>query len=191
MKKLFMALALAPAMIAFGADKCPCGCGDAAACKCGATCDCKAEVASYQLVKETKVDPFLKHVAAFLEKNTALYLATVENGKPRVRPFRYTTILDNKLAITTSVKKGMSKQMAADGEVEIATATADGKMFARFQGKAVRCTDQAVLDAFLAKHPKFGKLFGADIALYLVEPENVGLFPNKPGAIPMTHKYAK
>lgn len=202
MKQLLAALVLAPVMAVFSADQgscgaaakpaCTCGAKTPAECKCGAACSCASgEVKSYNRVKLEKACPFLTEMAGFLEKNNTLYLATVENGEPRVRPFRYTMILDNQLAIATSVKKGMAKQMEANPNVEIATASSDGKMFLRFAGQAKRCTDQALVDAFLKKCPKFGKMFGADFALFLVQPANVGLFPNKPGALPKAHKFTK
>jgi hypothetical protein len=50
---------------------------------------------SYVFFKETqaKSDPLLNEMAAFLEKNTVLYLATCDGQSPRVRPVRYTVIL--------------------------------------------------------------------------------------------------
>jgi len=71
--------------------------------------------ASYVFFKDSKdkSDPLLNEAAAFFEKNTAIYLATCDGQSPRVRPVRYTVIMDNKLVIATSAKKEPLKVFAA------------------------------------------------------------------------------
>jgi len=143
-------------------------------------------------VKESKEksDPFMNEAAAFLEKNTVIYLATYDGQSPRVRPVRYTVILDNKLVLATSAKKELSLQIEKNPNVEISAAAADGSVFLRYKGKAVACKDAEIKAKFLADHPKFQKLFGENLVVYLVEPERVGIFPLK-GGQPKTKTFVK
>ena len=138
---------------------------------------------SYVFFRESKdkSDPVLNEIAAFLEKNTVIYLATCDGQTPRVRPVRYTVIMDNKLVIATSSKKELSQQIEKNPNVEVSSAAADGSAFVRFKGKAAACADAELKAKFVADHPKFQKLFGDGLVVYLVEPENVGLFPMKGG----------
>ena len=147
---------------------------------------------SYLFVKEAKEtsDPLMNEVAAFLEKNTVLYLATCDGQSPRVRPVRYTVIMDNKLVLATSSKKELSQQIAKNPNVEISAATVDGGVFLRYKGKAVTCEDAAIKAKFLEGHPKFQKMFGENLVVYLIEPEMVGIFPLK-GGQPKTKTFVK
>jgi uncharacterized pyridoxamine 5'-phosphate oxidase family protein len=137
-----------------------------------------------------KNDPLLNDAAAFLEKNNVLFLATYDGQSPRVRPVRYTEILDNKLAVASSTKKELSLQIAQCPQVEVSAASADGSEFLRFKGKVVVCGDAEIKAQFLKDHPKFQKMYGDSFVLYLVEPERVGLFPLK-GGQPKTQTYKK
>ena len=110
-----------------------------------------------------------------------IYLATCDGQSPRVRPVRYTTIMDNKLAVATSTKKELSQQIEKNPNVEVSSSAADGSAFVRFKGKAVACKDADVKAKFLAGHPKFQKMFGENLVVYLIEPEMVGIFPLKGG----------
>lgn len=148
---------------------------------------------SYQFIKASPAqrDPLLNEAAAFLEKNNVLFLATCDGQGARVRPVRYTVILDNKLAIASSTQKELSQQIARNPQVEVSAVAADGSAFFRYQGKAVACTDAAITGSFLAGHPKFKKMFGENFVLFLVTPEKVGLFPMKKGTSPKTKTFAQ
>jgi len=134
---------------------------------------------SYLLVNEQGKDAFLEEMASFMETNSILYLATAETNSPCVRPVRFSCIMDNKLAIVTSFKKEMSKQMTANSAVELCTTAADGKVYLRFSGTAAVCKDETVIAKFNEVHPKFKGMFGKDFALYLITPTKVGLWGGK------------
>ena len=55
----------------------------------------------------------------FLKKTGHYFLATDDNGQPRVRPFGTAAIFEGKLYIQTGRKKDVSKQIAANPKVEI------------------------------------------------------------------------
>ena len=148
---------------------------------------------SYVLMNDAKEksDPFLNDVAAFLETNTVVYLATFDGQSPRVRPVRYTVMMDNKIVIATSTKKELSRQISKTPNVEISVTAADSSAFLRYKGKAVVCEDARMKAKFLSDFPKFKKMFGDNLVVYLIEPEMAGIFPMKKGEPPKTKVFAK
>ena len=134
---------------------------------------------SYILVKEEKKDAFMEEMASFMATNNILYLATVDGDRPCVRPVRFSCLIDNKLAIATALKKSMSTQMMVNSSVELSTVAGDGKVYIRFAGKASLCRDETVIAKFNEAHPSFKSKFGKEFALYLVSPDNVGLWGGK------------
>lgn len=147
---------------------------------------------SYLLVKAPadKLDGLMQEVAAFLEKAGYFYLATVEGDGARVRPIKYTFIIDNKLLFVTSSKKEMHAQLLKNPNVELSRTAEDKSAYLRYKGKAVPCADADIKAKLLEAHPSFNKSFGENIALFFVEPELVGLFPMK-GGQPKTKTFAK
>ena len=68
----------------------------------------------------------MEEVLRFLKECGVYYLATVEDGKPRVRPFSTAEIFENHLYIQTGNKKDVFKQIEKNPNVEIC-AFKDGK----------------------------------------------------------------
>lgn len=138
---------------------------------------------TYVLVKEAadRQDLFMQEVAAFLEKAGYFYLATVEGDGARVRPIKYTFIIDNRLLFATSSKKEMYAQLLKNPNVELSRTAEDKSAYLRYKGKAALCSDAEIRARLLAAHPSFNKSFGDNLALFFVEPEMVGLFPMKGG----------
>ena len=75
----------------------------------------------------------MEEVLKFLKECGVYYLATVEDGKPRVRPFGTAEIFENHLYIQTGNKKDVFKQIQKNPNVEIC-AFKDGKWI-RIKGK--------------------------------------------------------
>jgi uncharacterized pyridoxamine 5'-phosphate oxidase family protein len=138
---------------------------------------------SYVWVKEApdKSDLFMQDVAAFFEKNDYFYLATVDGQGARVRPIRYTVVADNKLLVATSTKKEMYGQLVKSPCVELSRTAKDDSAYIRYKGKAALCADADVKAKFAELQPSMAKKFGADLALFFVEPEMIGIFPMKGG----------
>ena len=134
---------------------------------------------NYLLVKEQTKDAFLEEMASFMATNNILYLASVDADRPCVRPVRFSCLIDNKLAIATALKKGMSTQMMVNSAVELCTTSADGKVYIRFAGKATLCKDETIIAKFAEEHSGMKNKFGKEFALYPVTPENVGLWGGK------------
>ena len=68
----------------------------------------------------------MEEVLKFIKECGVYYLATVEDGKPRVRPFGTAEIFENHLYIQTGNKKDVFKQIQKNPNVEIC-AFKDGK----------------------------------------------------------------
>ena len=68
----------------------------------------------------------MEEVLKFLKECGVYYLATVEDGKPRVRPFGTAEIFEHHLYIQTGNKKDVFKQIQKNPNVEIC-AFKDGK----------------------------------------------------------------
>lgn len=61
----------------------------------------------------------MEKVFQFLKDAETYYLATVEGDQPRVRPFGTVHIFEGKLYIQTGKRKDVSRQIMANGKVEI------------------------------------------------------------------------
>jgi uncharacterized pyridoxamine 5'-phosphate oxidase family protein len=67
----------------------------------------------------------MKRVYDFLKECKTYYLATSEDGQPRVRPFGTVNIFDGKLYIQTGKAKPVSKQMLKNPKVELCAFNGD------------------------------------------------------------------
>lgn len=152
-----------------------------------------ATAGSYMMVKLTAAqeDAFLNDVAASFQKAKVIYLATVDGQGARVRPLRYTAILDNKLIFATSCKKELFQQLLKNPQVEASSTETDESAFIRYKGKAVVCEDADIKTAFLKRFPKFGTMYGENLRLVFIEPEMAGIFPMKKGMKSETKIFTK
>lgn len=78
----------------------------------------------------------MKETYEFLKKCGVFYLATIDDDKPRVRPFGAINIFEDKLYIQTGKVKNVSKQIEKNNNIEICSFI-DGKWI-RVEAKAVR-----------------------------------------------------
>lgn len=72
----------------------------------------------------------------FLEKNPVFYLATDDNGQPRVRPFRFHMIFNDKFYMVTALPKKVCKQMEKNPKIEFCSMAPDTH-FVRVSGEVV------------------------------------------------------
>lgn len=61
----------------------------------------------------------MKEILEYLKACGTFYLATCEDGQPRVRPFGVVCEFEGKLYIATTNQKKVYRQMKANGKVEI------------------------------------------------------------------------
>ena len=79
----------------------------------------------------------MEEVQKFLKECGVYYLATVDNNKPRVRPFGTAEIFENHLYIQTGKKKDVFKQIQANNNVELC---------AFMNGKWIRVSGNLIVD---------------------------------------------
>jgi uncharacterized pyridoxamine 5'-phosphate oxidase family protein len=96
----------------------------AAAALCLASCGANTEKKQEQpvetmIVKTTPNPENALRAQQFLKKAGTYYLATVEGGQPRVRPFGTAEIFEGKLYIQTGKVKNVYKQLLANPRAEI------------------------------------------------------------------------
>ncbi len=72
----------------------------------------------------------------FLEKNPVFYLATDDNGQPRVRPFGFHMIFNDKFYMVTALPKKVCKQMEKNPKIEFCSMAPDTH-FVRVTGEVV------------------------------------------------------
>ena len=72
----------------------------------------------------------------FLEKNPVFYLATDDDGQPRVRPFGFHMIFNDKFYMVTALPKKVCKQMEKNPKIEFCS-MAPNTQFVRVTGEVV------------------------------------------------------
>jgi uncharacterized pyridoxamine 5'-phosphate oxidase family protein len=101
----------------------------------------------------------MQEVLDFLTKAGVWYLATDDNGQPRVRPFGAQNIFEGKLYIQTGLKKNVAQQMLKNPKIELCAFS---------EGKWLRVAAEAVLDerieaqeAMLNANPALKQMYAA------------------------------
>ena len=102
----------------------------------------------------------MQEVYEFLKAAGTYYLATSEDGQPRVRPFGTVNLFDGKLYIKTGRVKAVSRQMHENPRIEIC---------AMHEGKWLRVEASAALDdrrearvSMLEAYPGLKKMYSPD-----------------------------
>ncbi|MDD5946068.1 MAG: pyridoxamine 5'-phosphate oxidase family protein [Clostridia bacterium] len=78
----------------------------------------------------------MEELLKFLEKNPIFYLATDDDGQPRVRPFGFHMMFDDKFYMVTALPKKVCKQMEKNPRVEFCSMAPDTH-FLRVSGEVV------------------------------------------------------
>ena len=102
----------------------------------------------------------VEKVCQYLDEVHTYFLATVEGGQPRVRPFGTALLYDGKLYIETSKAKAVSRQIAASPWVEICACK--GPSWLRDTGELVNDDSREVKLAMLEKMPSLKAMYSAD-----------------------------
>ncbi|SHO44285.1 pyridoxamine 5'-phosphate oxidase family protein [Anaerocolumna xylanovorans] len=102
----------------------------------------------------------MKEILEFLRECQTFYLATCEEGQPRVRPFGAVAEYKGKLYITTNNKKNVFKQLLANPKFEISGM--DKGKWIRLEGVAVHDNRLAAREEMLAQNPSLTGMYSAD-----------------------------
>lgn len=102
----------------------------------------------------------MKEVYDFLKKCGVFYIATIDNNKPRVRPFGALNIFEDKLYLQTGKSKNVSKQIQMNPHIEI-SGMAEGKWI-RVEATAVRDDRLEAKVSMLEANPELKGLYKAE-----------------------------
>jgi len=93
----------------------------------------------------------MEEVLEFLRKTKTYYLATVEDGQARVRPFGTIDLFDGALTIQTGKIKDVSKQIHKNPKIEICAF--DGQKWLRVAATAIEDPREEAQAHMLDAHP--------------------------------------
>ena len=102
----------------------------------------------------------MKEVFDFLKECGVFYIATIDNDKPRVRPFGAVNMFENKIYFQTGKKKDVSKQIEKNNNVEI-SGMANGKWI-RLEGKLIRDERREAKKNMLDNNPELRSMYSED-----------------------------
>jgi uncharacterized pyridoxamine 5'-phosphate oxidase family protein len=103
----------------------------------------------------------MNEVYEFLKKCGVYYLATIDSNKPRVRPFGALDIFEGKLYFQTGKIKSVSKQMAANPNIEICAVNSD-MQWIRIEAQAVNDDRIEAKKHMLDANPDLKSMYKAD-----------------------------
>jgi uncharacterized pyridoxamine 5'-phosphate oxidase family protein len=109
----------------------------------------------------------MEEVLKFLQESGTFYIATDDNGQPRVRPFGAAAIIGGKLYFCTNNQKPVWKQLTANPKTEISATAKDGSWI-RITGEAVRDDSASSRQAMLDAIPMLAGMYKADDGIYEV-----------------------
>ena len=102
----------------------------------------------------------MKEVYEFLKKCGVFYLGTIDNDKPRVRPFGALNTFEDKLYIQTGKVKNVSKQMEKNSNIEIC-AFSEGKWI-RIEAEVVEDDRLEAKVSMLDNNPELKAMYKAE-----------------------------
>lgn len=102
----------------------------------------------------------MKETYDYLRKAGVFYLATIEENKPKVRPFEIVEIYDDKLYVLTGKKKQVSKQIQNNPNVEICTVI--NETWIRVETKLIRDDGIETKKNILEKNPQLKSMYSAE-----------------------------
>ena len=108
----------------------------------------------------------MDEVFEFLKQSGVFYIATNDNGQPRVRPFGAVAKIDGKLCFPTNNQKKVYAQLISDPRFEIC---------AFFEGRWIRIEGRAKLDdrresraEMIAQCPTLANMYDPDDGIFVV-----------------------
>lgn len=103
----------------------------------------------------------MEKVYEFLKNAGVYYIATVDGDQPHVRPFGTVNIFDGKLYIQTGKSKDVSRQIEANGKVEISAMVGDDRWI-RLTGTLVEDDRIEARISMLDAYPSLQAMYKAD-----------------------------
>lgn len=102
----------------------------------------------------------MQQIYEFLKTCGTYYLATVEDGQPRVRPFGTVDLFEGRLYIQTGKSKSVSRQLHANPQLEICAF--DGSRWLRLAATAVEDDRIEARRHMLDAYPELKTMYAPD-----------------------------
>jgi uncharacterized pyridoxamine 5'-phosphate oxidase family protein len=92
----------------------------------------------------------MREITAFLTENFNGFLATLEDAKPRVRPYQFMLEDGGRLCFSTNNTKEVCKQLQSDPSMEFSASNGAGGWL-RLRGEVKFAADRGIKEKILAK----------------------------------------
>ena len=103
----------------------------------------------------------MEEIYEFLKACGDYFLATCDDGQPRVRPFGTVNIYNGRLYIQTGKSKSVSRQLHKNPKLEIC-AMLDGGEWLRVEASAVEDDDREARVSMLDAYPELKSMYSPD-----------------------------
>ena len=97
-------------------------------------------------------------VIAFMKEASPIYIATVEENAPRVRPMGFVSGYDGKVTFASSAGNGTTKQLEANSNIEVSCTAATRDKALRIKGKAIIVSDIETIEAMMEAEPNLKRI---------------------------------
>jgi uncharacterized pyridoxamine 5'-phosphate oxidase family protein len=101
----------------------------------------------------------MEEVIKFLNQNRLGYLATVDNGIPRVRPWGFMFEENGKFWFCTNNTKNVFKQLMEVPYIEFSCSTPEFNTWLRISGKIVFSKDKAIKEKIFQTNPMLKNMY--------------------------------
>lgn len=108
------------------------------------------------------MDKAMEKICNYLKEAGAYYLATDDNGQPRVRPFGTAHLYKGRLYIQTGRKKSVSEQIMANPKVEICAFKGNDGGWLRLSGSLKEDDDREARVSMLDAYPELKPMYDPD-----------------------------
>ena len=133
----------------------------------------------------------MREVLDFLAANTTVFLATSDQGEPRVRPFQFQFESKGRLWFCTARTKEVYRQLRQNPALEI-SCTAKDMTTLRLKGEAVMDDDMSVKERIIKENPMVRGIYGAadnpDFAVFSIDRGTAFMFDFS-GALPKSFTF--
>jgi uncharacterized pyridoxamine 5'-phosphate oxidase family protein len=109
----------------------------------------------------------MNRIVEEVKKVGVFYIATIDDNKPRVRPFSSVTEFENNMYICTNNTKDVYKQIMKNNNIELSGMSKDGSWI-RVSGKAIKDERKIAKEAMLNDETGPKSLYKVDDGIFEV-----------------------
>lgn len=110
----------------------------------------------------------MEEVLQFLKENPVFFIATNDNGQPRVRPFGAVIAFEGKLYICTNNQKKVFAQIKSNPQVEICGFNGAKAEWLRIEATAAEADRRELRAQMLEENPVLKDVYTPDDGLFVV-----------------------